>query len=185
MANTTTNHRFESARIHARNAYAFTLMGGNATNRAEGLGWYPTIAAEVAEVGQRAGWTMPVAASVFSAFSPRCSVAQNRRKYREFAAGGTPAGLSSHVDAARRCVAMGFDGLNGPKTNAFARAVAGDADAVVIDSWMSRMAGWSESPTAIQYRAAVAAIRELAAEWGMEPRAMQAWLWCIERGKAW
>lgn len=185
MANTTTTNRFESARTHARNAYAFTLLGGTAANRADGMGWYPTIAAEVAEVATVAGWSMPVAASVFSAFSPRCSVAQNRRKFREFAAGRTPNGLRAHVDAARRCVVQGFDALNGPKTNAFARAVAGDADAVVIDSWMSRIAGWGESPTMIQYRAAAAAIRELAAEWGMEPRAMQAWLWCIERGKAW
>lgn len=177
--------RFNSARAHARNAYAFTLLGGNAANRAEGEAWYPTIAAEVAAIGTRAGWSMPVAASVFSAFSPRCSVAQNRRKFAEFAAGGEPRGLRSHLDAARRCVVQGFEGLNGPKTNAFARAVAGDADAVVIDSWMSRMAGWGESPTTIQYRAAAAAIRDLAAEWGMEPRAMQAWLWCIERGKAW
>lgn len=177
--------RFISARAHARNAYALTLLGGNAANRAEGLGWYPTIAAEVAEVGHAAGWSMPVAASVFSAFSPRCSVQQNRRKFRVFASGGTPNGLRAHVDAARRCVVQGFDALNGPKTNAFARAVAGDADAVVIDSWMSRIAGWGESPTTIQYRAAAAAIRERAAEWGMEPRAMQAWIWCIERGKAW
>ena len=135
----------------------------------------------------RPDWSLQVAASVVSAFSPRVTWALNQVKAQQYAQGITPKGLRSHVAAADRCVVEGFDGLRGPKTNAFARAIAGDADAVVVDSWMCRAAGLDkDAPTVTEYRAIADAVRALAATpvVCMEPATLQALLWIVIRGKA-
>ena len=138
---------------------------------------------------------MEVACSVVSAFSPRVTWAHNKAKAYQYAQGITPKGLRSHVDAADRCVVQGFDGLRGLKTNAFARAIAGDKDAVVVDVWMCRAAGLvhargakagmpKDAPNKSEYRIIANAVREVAAAYNMEPATMQALLWIIIRGKA-
>ena len=79
----------------------------------------------------------------------------------------------------------GFDALRGLKTNAFARAIAGDTDAVVIDVWMMRAAGMdNDSPTKGQYREISDAVRIVTAEFGITPRTAQALIWIIVRGSA-
>ena len=133
----------------------------------------------------RPEWTLTVSASVVSAFSPRVTWAHNTAKALQYAQGITPRGLRSHVAAADRCVAEGFDGLRGPKTNAFARAIAGDTDAVVVDVWMCRAAGLGkDAPNAGEYNAIADAVRIVADKAGMDAATMQALLWIIVRGKA-
>jgi hypothetical protein len=81
----------------------------------------------------------------------------------------------------------GFNGLRGAKTNAFARAIAGDPNAVVVDVWMCRAAGLGkDAPNATEYRAIADAIRSIAATRtvNMAPATLQALLWIIVRGKA-
>jgi hypothetical protein len=79
----------------------------------------------------------------------------------------------------------GFDALKGQKTNAFARAIAGDTDAVVIDVWMMRAAhAHGDSPNKTQYREVSEAVRIVAAEFGLTPRTAQALIWIIVRGSA-
>ena len=137
--------------------------------------------------GIRPEWSMQVAASVVSAFSPRVTWAHNKAKALQYAQGITPKGLRSHVAAADRCVVEGFNGLRGPKTNAFARAIAGDDNAVVVDVWMCRAAGLGkDAPTAVEYRAIADAVRAIAATPTvcMAPATLQALLWIIVRGKA-
>jgi len=80
-------------------------------------------------------------------------------------------------------LAAGFDALKGLKTNAFARAIAGDTDAVVIDVWMMRAAGMeTDSPNKGQYLALSEAVREVASQFGITPRTAQALIWIITRG---
>jgi hypothetical protein len=84
-------------------------------------------------------------------------------------------------------VADGFNGLRGLKTNAFARAIAGDTQAVVVDVWMCRAAGLGkDAPNKTEYRAIADAIRTIASTRvvNMEPATLQALLWIIIRGKA-
>ena len=147
--------------------------------------WYSE-AREFAEgLRPMTGWSLEVAASVVSAFSPRVTWAHNKSKALQYAQGITPKGLRSHVAAADRCVADGFNGLRGLKTNAFARAIAGDNDAVVVDVWMCRAAGLGkDAPNKREYREIANAVREVAAAYNMEPATMQALLWIIIRGKA-
>ena len=143
----------------------------------------------------RPEWSMEIACSVVSAFSPRVTWAHNKAKAYQYAQGIMPKGLRSHVAAANRCQSEGFDGLRGLKTNAFARAIAGDRDAVVVDVWMCRAAGLvhargvkagmpKDAPNKTEYRIIANAVREVAAAYNMEPATMQALLWIIIRGKA-
>jgi thermostable 8-oxoguanine DNA glycosylase len=84
---------------------------------------------------------------------------------------------------ANNAMAFGYDALKGPKTNAFARAIAGDENAVVIDVWMLRAVGIEKkSPTQTQYKEMASAVTKVANEFGMTPRAMQALIWIIVRG---
>ena len=131
-----------------------------------------------------------------SAFSPRVTWVLNKRKALQYSYGNRPAGLRSALDTADRCLTEGFNGLRGPKTNAFARAIAGDKDAVVIDIWMCRAAGLTygpkskyagqakDAPSAVEYRAIAAAVRLMADSWNMPAADMQALLWILARGKA-
>jgi hypothetical protein len=86
---------------------------------------------------------------------------------------------------ARQSEEFGFDALKGLKTNAFARAIAGDEDAVTIDVWMCYAAGLdTNAPNKTQYRELSEAVRVIASEMKMTPRVMQALIWIIYRGSA-
>jgi len=147
--------------------------------------WYHD-AQEVAEdVAENLNTTLEVGASVVSAFSPRERWSTNVAKALAFSQGKPVAGLSNNVRMAEAALAQGFDALKGLKTNAFARAIAGDTDAVVIDVWMCRAANLdSDSPNVGQYRMLADAVREVAAEFGITPRTAQALIWIIIRGGA-
>lgn len=79
---------------------------------------------------------------------------------------------------------LGFDALNGRKTNAFARNIAGDKDAVTIDVWMIRAAGMdaAKGVNDTEYRILAEVVKELAADRNMYPATAQALIWIIVRG---
>lgn len=147
--------------------------------------WYFE-AQEVAEdVAEILGSSLEVGASIVSAFSPRERWATNVAKAYAFANGLPVSGLQNNLRMAQAAQVMGFDALKGLKTNAFARAIAGDTDAVVIDVWMMRAAGMdNDSPTKGQYREISDAVRIVAEEFGITPRTAQALIWIIVRGSA-
>jgi hypothetical protein len=184
--NTTTTARYTAARTTAAARFRFSMLGATPETHAAARAWYSDAARFCRVLAHGTGWTLPTAAAVVSAFSPRERWSTNKGKAMQYACGVTPAGLRSNVARADRCVRMGLDGLgNGPKIGAFARAMLGDADAVVIDSWMCRAAGLAkDSPTPTEYAAVADAVRELATEYGMRPVDMQALLWILVRGKA-
>jgi hypothetical protein len=185
---TTRTNRYETVRTNAIEAFIGHLASATLFDYAAAQKWYAE-AGDFAESLRvlRPEWSMEVSASVVSAFSPRVTWQHNKAKATQYAQGITPKGLRSHVDAADRCVRQGFNGLRGPKTNAFARAIAGDRDAVVVDVWMCRAAGLGkDAPNATEYRAIADAIRTLAGTGAvcMAPATLQALLWIIVRGKA-
>jgi len=146
--------------------------------------WYAEAGA-FAQSLPRHDWSFATCCSVVSAFSPRVTWAQNKRKAMDYAHGITPKGLKAHVAAADRCVVDGFDGLRGLKTNAFARAISGDGNAVVVDVWMCRAALLGkDAPNKGEYNAIAQAVRTVAAEHSMTPAMMQALIWITIRGKA-
>jgi hypothetical protein len=146
--------------------------------------WYLE-AQEVAEdVAENLGVSLEVGASIVAAFSPRERWSSNVQKALAFSMGKPVAGLQNNYRMAERSLELGFDALNGQKTNAFARAIAGDADAVVIDVWMIRAAGMdaSKGVNKTQYNELSDAVRLVANEMGITPRTAQALIWIIVRG---
>ena len=124
-------------------------------------------------------------ASIISAFSPRQRWSRNVACALEFAHGGKPAGLTNNLRMAENALTMGFDALKGQKTNNFARAIAGDENAVTIDVWMLRAAGMTiDSPNKTQYRELVQAVNDTAMIEGLTPRTTQALIWIVYRGGA-
>ena len=183
-----TTYRYETVRARATESFITLLSRATVADLQAARVWYCE-ANQFAEslTVIRPEWSMEVAASVVSAFSPRVTWAHNKAKALQYAQGITPKGLRSHVVAADRCCAEGFNGLRGPKTNAFARAIAGDSGAVVVDVWMCRAADLGkDAPNATEYRAIADAIRSIARTPTvcMAPATLQALLWIIVRGKA-
>lgn len=125
------------------------------------------------------------AASIVSSFSPRQRWSRNVVQALEFAHGGEPAGLKNNLRMAQYSLVQGFDALKGLKTNNFARAIAGDENAVTIDVWMMKAAGLeTDSPNKTQYRELVESVNKVAKEIGLTPRATQALIWIVFRGSA-
>jgi hypothetical protein len=185
---TTRTNRYETVRTRAIEKFIGHLSTATLFDYSAAQKWYDDAAIFAYSLRMmRPEWSTEVAASVIAAFSPRVTWAHNKAKATQYAQGIAPKGLRSHIAAADRCVRDGFDGLRGPKTNAFARAIAGDRDAVVVDVWMCRAAGLEkDAPNATEYRAIADAIRAIA--WTpavcMSPATLQALLWIIVRGKA-
>jgi len=123
------------------------------------------------------------AACIVAAFSPRERWSVNVRKAIEYSLGRIPSGLSNNVAMADASLVHGFDALKGLKTNAFARAIAGDPNAVVIDVWMCRAGGLpTDSPNKTQYNMLADEVRNIAREHGLTPRTAQALIWIVKRG---
>ena len=147
--------------------------------------WYFGAEAVAREVAANMTLDLDRAACIVSAFSPRERLASNVRKALAYSVGLPVAGLSNNVAMADASLVHGFDALKGLKTNAFARAIAGDTDAVVIDAWMCRAADLgTDSPNKTQYNFLADAVRDAAQLFGISPRTAQALIWIIVRGGA-
>ncbi len=129
--------------------------------------------------------TLEQSASIISAFSPRQRWSRNVVQAIEFANGGKPKGLKNNLTMAENSLTMGFSALKGQKTNAFAKAIAGDESAITIDVWMCYAAGLeTNSPNKTQYKELSLAVENVAKEMKLTPRTMQALIWIVFRGSA-
>lgn len=148
--------------------------------------WYPSARLEAYSVAKRARVTVEQGAGIIAAFSPRVPWKRNLALAHAYADGHPTPGLGASRAAADRVTAHGLEALTGPKVLEFARAIAGDPDAVVIDVWMLRAAGITDrdAPSAVQRARIADAVRRLARRHGLEPRTMQALLWIRARGSA-
>jgi hypothetical protein len=127
--------------------------------------------------------TLEVAASVVGALSARERWSSNVSKAYAFFYGRQIRGLSNSLLCANMATVLGFDALKGQKTNAFARALAGDDEAIVVDVWMMRAAGFAkDSPNKTDYAEISEAIQNIAKAKGLSPRTTQALIWILVRG---
>jgi hypothetical protein len=147
--------------------------------------WYADAEKVAHEVARNLDTTLEVGASVISAFSPRERWSSNVEKAVAFSLGKKVTGLSNNLKMAEGSLTLGFDALKGQKTNAFARAIAGDQNAVVIDVWMMRAAGAEkDSPNKTEYAEMSQAVKRVATRFGLTPRTTQALIWILVRGSA-
>lgn len=146
--------------------------------------WYSEARDVAADVAFRLGVPVEHGAAIVSAFSPRVHWSRNITLALDYATGRVPACLRQSIRAADRARVDGIAGLKADKTVNFARAIAGDGEAVVVDVWMCRAAGLDrDAPTVVQYREISSAVRSLAREWQLEPSTMQALIWIKVRGR--
>lgn len=147
--------------------------------------WYADAEKVAHEVARNLDTTLEIGASVISAFSPRERWSSNVEKAVAFSLGKKVTGLSNNLKMAQGSLTLGFDALKGQKTNAFARAIAGDQNAVVIDVWMMRAAGAEkDSPNKTEYAEMSQAVKRVAHKFGLTPRTTQALIWILVRGSA-
>jgi len=145
--------------------------------------WYHEANAVAREVAANMTLDIERAACIVSAFSPRQTWALNVRNALAYSIGVEVKCLTNNLNMADASLVYGFDALKGLKTNAFARAIAGDESAVVVDVWMCRAANiGTDSPNKTQYTFIADAVCDAAAMFGITPRTAQALIWIIVRG---
>jgi hypothetical protein len=145
--------------------------------------WYFEAEKVAHQVSENLDVNLEIGASVVSAFSPRERWTSNVRKAIQFSLGEKVVGLPNNLKMANASLSLGFEALRGPKTNAFARAIAGDENAVVVDVWMMRAGGYGvDSPNKTQYTEVTEAIKAVADKNGLTPRTTQALIWIMVRG---
>lgn len=150
----------------------------------DAMSWYCEAQAFARHLTTLTPWTLEVASCVISSFSPRNKWANNKAQALLFAMGGKPKGLKNNLRMAQASTRLGFTALKGLKTNAFARAIAGDMSAVVIDTWMVKAAGLdsAKSLSKGKYLALAAAVTIVARRMGWDNAQAQAAIWCAVRG---
>jgi hypothetical protein len=169
---------------YAISHYATLLDSATPEQIAMARTWYDEANAIARSMSDICGLSIEKCASIIAAFSPRERWASNVKYAHMFINGGTPPTLTNNINMAYAAMTLGFDALNGRKTNAFARNIAGDKDAVTIDVWMIRAAGLdaNKGVNDTEYRILAEVVRELAANRGMYPATAQALIWIIVRG---
>ena len=148
---------------------------------ASGAGWYDSANVSIRAFCDRTGYDVARVCDVLALTSPRVTVRRNVSLALAYLATGSAPGIVPSVRAAlAHYEATGV--IRGLKTSAFARALAGDVDAVVIDVWMWRALGldWP-SVTPKRYRRAAATVRGIATRADMTPAATQAAIWVATR----
>lgn len=129
--------------------------------------------------------TLEQAAAVIAALSPRTTWSRN-------VAGATllllhnevmPGLIGRNVETATAAWHLGLEALKGPKTNAFARNIMGDREAVTVDVWAMRVADLDERLLGRKgaYDIVADAYRAAARRRGVDPATMQATTWVVAR----
>lgn len=153
--------------------------------------WYNDAQTIAQIVADNMSVSLEIGAAIVSAYSPNCRWSHNVSLAIRHSLGQSPRALPIAMQTAKRAETEGFNALNGPKTNAFARAISGDNLAVVVDIWICRAVQLTkqngdqlDAPTIRQYREISQAIVRESRRIGLSPRDTQALAWIVVRGSA-
>jgi hypothetical protein len=179
-------HTQSEARQDVLSAYTQLAMRATMSDIADAAIWYDDAQAVALEVARNLETSLEVGACIVAAFSPRQTWGRNVINAIAFSNGEHVPGLANNMTMAQNALLFGFDALNGQKTNAFARNIAGDANAVTIDVWMIRAAGFdaAKGVNKSEYNLLADCVRDVAAAFGLSPAVMQALIWIVARGDA-
>ena len=179
-------HTPVEARQDVLSAYTQLAMRATMSDIAKAAIWYEDAHAVAVEVARNLNSFIEVGASVVAAFSPRQTWGRNVVNAIAFSQGEHVPGLANNMVMANNSLTLGFDALNGQKTNAFARNIAGDTNAVTIDVWMIRAAGFdaTKGVNKSDYNLLAECVRDVAKAFGIAPSVMQALIWIVKRGSA-
>jgi hypothetical protein len=179
-------HTPSEARQDVLSAYTQLAMRATMSDIADAAVWYDDARDVALEVARNLGSSLEIGASIVAAFSPRQTWGRNVINAIAFSNGEHVPGLANNMTMAQNALLFGFDALNGQKTNAFARNIAGDTNAVTIDVWMIRAAGFdaAKGVNKSEYNLLADCVRDVAAAFGLSPAVMQALIWIVARGDA-
>lgn len=188
-----TDRRRKRRRQDYRDALRRVLATATPQDVREGHLWYRRAMLWADEVGTTLGFTLAEVAGVTAALSPRNNWERNKTDATNIL---TAVSLKTHPlpvatfkvnrDAALR-IAKGEPWqsvLKGRKVRAFASALAGNAEATVVDVWMARAMtdGRRDAPrSAADYEDMAAAIRYVARQRGEPVTQTQATAWVAAR----
>lgn len=162
----------QAVREHARNLW----HAASPKRRAQGTGWYAMAEGFATALARETGHSVAHSAQVIAV----TSVNQSWKGNQTLATKHLKEGWMGGLPAVREQLRTGV--ISGRKVTNFAKAIAGDKRAVVVDRWMFRTFGMANSDGA--YSAIESGITDAADDLGISPRTLQATIWCIMRGKA-
>lgn len=149
-------------------------------------GWYRESRRFARKLTREHGGGLGRAAGIIAALSPQVQWHQNKAMACDMLADGWAVG-QTHANLLKawriREGERPLKVLGGPKVRSFYRAMMGDEDAAVIDTWMLQAIGWESrwlSPR--QYERCAAALREAAQHAGLPTAQFQAVVWTQVRG---
>jgi hypothetical protein len=159
---------------------------------ADGSAWYAEARESIRRYADMHGLSVGIVADVVGLTSPRQTVKRNTQLADLYLQTGGTGGVlpavrsglahwaasieSGEIDA-RHMANVGP--IRGDKTRNFARCLAGDDSAIVIDVWMFRALGLDfPTMTAKRYRQACETVRGYAKSFGDTPANTQARIWC-------
>jgi hypothetical protein len=156
--------------------------------RRRGRRWYPAARRRLDELARSYERPFSQVAAVFAIVSPAAQLKSCLRWTEEILRGERMGGRYPNMQGPKieRALSTRYPvrHATGPKVSAFYRALMGDTQAVVIDRWSARAAGWDSAKHAIPrtvQRELEQAYREAAAEVGERVREFQAITWLALR----
>lgn len=157
-------------------------------HNAAGERWYRESQRFARRLARETGLRVSVVAGVTAAMSPRVQWTVNKRAAEELCREGvTTLGLPLSREKASR-ILMGESPLRvlgGRKTTEFYRAIMGNENAAVIDTWMCKAAGWPHTSVGPKdYDVLQDGLRKAAALAGVGTATFQAVVWTAVRGGA-
>jgi len=156
--------------------------------RVRGRRWYPETSRRLTTLAHEYHRALSQVTAVFAITSVAAQLSSNFRWTEEILRGEREGGRWPNVQAPLVKGALGARYpsrfVRGPKISAFYRALMGDPEAVVLDRWAARAAGWESDkhqiPVRVQ-REMEAAYREAAAACNERVRNFQAIVWIAKR----
>jgi hypothetical protein len=155
---------------------------------AAGQAWYPKAQGVIAQMAAQYDRPRWMVAGIIAALSQQCRWSVNIDRAHAVLDGQDKiGGLSRAVDKARRIARGGHPyrvlGKRAYKVQAFYRALMGDKDAAVVDTWMLTALGWEKNGyTRLQYKKLADVLRKEARRNGLHVVTYQAAVWCQVRG---
>jgi hypothetical protein len=159
-------------------------------DKREGLAWYPTAVAGCLTWSRGFNVDARTIACTIAAISPQCDWTSNLRIAFELLSGQSVVSggaIRANVEKARRILADRAVSLapyfkNGPKINAFAANLSGDASRVTVDVHAVQAALndplFNKPVNPAGYPVVAGVYREVAESFGVRPCDFQATIWC-------
>jgi hypothetical protein len=167
----------------------FSLLEHFEASDGNGERWYRESRRFARSLQREHGGGLAKPAGVIAALSPQVQWAVNKRMAAHYMAHGEPGEGCLRLSEERAYRIWRGDKplsvLRGPKTRAFYRAIMGDENAAVVDTWILAAVNWpSRGISPKQYERVAAALKDAARVTGLGTATFQAVVWVVVRGGA-